>query len=415
MTTWLLALTALSASSAASFTTPAPPLAILGARVERGDGTFLDNGTVIVVDGKIADVGVGVPQPPGAQVIDARGRVLTPGLIATGSQVGLVEVGLEKGTVDAALEGAAVPAFRAIDGYNPRSWRVAVDRGQGITSSIVTPWGALIHGQGFWVELSGEPGSAAGAKRVAMFASLAGAARDAAGGARGGVLLRLREILDDTRFYRANKSAYDRAQTRPLSLSRLHLEAMFAVADGTLPLVVDANRESDVRALLALAEAERLRVVVNGGAEAWLVAGELAARKVPVILQPSTMEPWGFDALHARDDAAALLDGAGVPLVISSGGTDNGTTRLRQEAGVAVAYGLPWRKALSAITLAPARVFGVDREVGSIAKGKRADLVLWSGDPLEVTSAADVVIIAGRRQDLGSRQRALAERYRAAR
>lgn len=408
MTPLLLALAIASAPSLA----PAPPLAILGARVERGDGTFLANGTVIMVDGKIADVGVGVQPPPGAHVIDGRGRVLTPGLIATGSQVGLVEVGLERGTVDAALEGAAVPAFRAIDGFNPRSWRVAVDRGQGITSSVLTPWGALIHGQGFLVELSGEPDSAERAQRVAMFAALAGGARDAAGGSRGGVLLRLREILDDVRFYRANKDAYDRAKTRPLSLSRLHLEALFDVVDGKLPLVVDANRESDLRALWAFVDAEKLRVVVNGGAEAWLVAGELAARKMPVMLQPTTMEPWGFDALHARDDAAALLDEAGVPLIISSGGTDNGTTRLRQEAGVAVAYGLPWRKALTAITLAPARAFGVDDELGSIAKGKRADLVLWSGDPLEVTSAADVVIIGGRRQSMDSRQRALAERYR---
>ncbi|MBI1946797.1 MAG: amidohydrolase family protein [Deltaproteobacteria bacterium] len=409
-----LLLEAAPAAAVAAPSTPAPPLAIMGARVELGDGTGLANASVIVVDGKIAEVGVGLSPPRGAQVIDGRGKVLTPGLIATGSQVGLVEVGLERGTVDASLEGAAVPAFRAIDGFNPRSWRVAIDRGQGVTSSVLTPWGALIHGQGFVVELSGEPDSPAHAKRVAMFGALAGGARDAAGGSRGGVLLRLREILDDVRFYRANKSAYDRAQTRPLALSRLHLEAMFDVVDGKLPFVIDANRESDLRALLALADEQRLRVVVNGGAEAWLVAKELAARKVPVILQPTTMEPWGFDALHARDDAAALLDEAGVPLILSSGGTDNGTTRLRQEAGVAVAYGLPWRKALTAITLAPSRAFGVDGELGTIAKGKRADLVLWSGDPFEVSSAADVVIIGGRRQDMGSRQRALAERYRAA-
>ena len=390
-----------------------PPIAIVGARIERGDGTGLAAGTVLVDNGRIVDVGVALSPPTGAVVIDGRGKVLTPGLIATNSQVGLVEVDLERGTVDASLEGAAVPAFRAIDGFNPRSWHIAADRAQGVTRAVLTPRGALVHGQGFLVDLSSEPGSPTRATRAARFGAIAGEARGAAGGSRGGALLRLREILDDTRFYRDNKSAYDRAQTRALALPRVHLEALFDVVDGKLPAVIEANRESDVRALVALAAEQRLRVVVGGGAEAWLAASELAARQIPVMLQPSSMEPWSFDALHARDDAAALLDAAGVPLVISSWGTGDGTTRLRQEAGVAVAYGLPWRKALTAITLAPARVFGVDQQLGSIAKGKRADLVLWSGDPFEVTSAAELVLIDGRRQDLRTRQRALAERYRA--
>lgn len=390
----------------------AAPLVITGARVERGDGTGLENGTVIIERGRIVDVGVGLAPPPGAQIVDGRGKVLTPGLIATGTQVGLLEVSLEQGTVDAALEGAAVPAFRAIDGFNPRSWRIAIDREQGITSAVLTPWGSLLHGQGYWVELSGDGASASRARRVAMFGALAGGARDAAGGSRGGVLLRLREIFDDVRFYRANQKAFDRAEARPLSLARLHLEALFDVVDGKEPLVVEAHRASDLQALLALADEQRLRVVVSGGAEAWMLARELADRKVPVLLQPSSMEPFSFDALNARDDGAALLHSAGVPVVITAGGTDLGTSRLRQEAGIAVSYGLPWRAALGAVTLAPARVFGVDGEVGTIAKGKRADLVLWSGDPFETETWAEAVFIAGQRQPLDTRQKALAERYR---
>lgn len=390
----------------------AAPLVITGARIERGDGTALEAGTVVIDGDRIVDVGVGVPVPRGAEVIDGRGKVLTPGLLATGAQVGLVEVSLEQGTVDASLEGAAVPAFRAIDGFNPRSWRIAIDREQGVTSQVLTPWGALLHGQGYWVDLGGDAASVSRARRVAMFGAIAGGARAAAGGSRGGVLLRLREIFDDARFYRANQAAFDKAQTRELSLSRLHLAALFDVVDGKVPLVMEAHRASDLTALLALAEQEKLRVIVSGGAEAWMVARELAAAKVPVILQPSTMEPFSFDALHARDDAAALLAAAGVPLVISSGGTDNGTSRLRQEAGIAVSYGLPWRAALAAITSVPARVFGIDSEVGTIAKGKRADVVLWSGDPFETETAADVVVVAGKRLPLDTRQRALAERYR---
>lgn len=390
----------------------AAPLVITGARVELGDGTGLESGVLIVDKGRIVEVGPSLPIPAGAEVVDGRGKVLTPGLIAAGSQVGLLEVSLEQGTVDAALQGAAVPAFRSIDGFNPRSWRIPIDRAEGVTSQLLTPWGALLHGQGFWVDLSGEAGSVARARRVAMFGALAGGARDAAGGARGGVLLRLREILDDVRFYRANQSAFDKAEARALSLPRVHLAALIDVVDAKLPLVMEAHRESDVRALLAFAEQEKLRVVVNGGAEAWRVAGELAARKVPVILQPSSMEPFSFDALHARDDAAALLHAAGVEVVISAGGTDLGTTRLRQEAGIAVSYGLPWRAALAAITSAPARVFGVDGEVGTLAKGRRADLVLWSGDPFETESVAEAIFIAGQRQSLDTRQKALAERYK---
>ena len=393
----------------------AAPIAITGARVELGDGTGLDNATVVLDGERIAAVGVGLAPPADAQVIDGRGKVVTPGLIAPSTQVGLLDVSLERATVDASLEGAAVPAFRALDGFNPRSWRIAIDREQGVTSEVLTPEGALLRGQGFWVELSGEPSSVARARRVASFGALSEVARGAAGGSRGGVLLRLREMFDDVRFYRANKSAFDKAQTRALSLSRLHLEALFDVVDGKLPLVMDADRASDIEALLALAAQEHLRVVVNGGAEAWMVAAELAARKVPVILQPSSMEPASFDALNARDDGAARLFAAGVPVVISSGTTELGTTRLRQEAGIAVSYGLPWRAALAAITSNAAQAFGVDAEVGTLAKGKRADVVVWSGDPFETDTWAEAVFIAGRRQSLDTRQHALAERYRARR
>ncbi len=397
----------------------AAPIAIVDARIEVGDGTTIDKGTIVVDNGKIVAIGATVAVPAGAERVDGRNKVVTPGLIATGSQLGIIEVNLERFTVDAEVNdhvwGTSVPAFRAIDGFNPLSPRIPIDREQGITSVVVTPWGNLIYGQGFVVDTSGTLASKKTATRAAMFASLNGwGARAAGGGARGGVLLRLREIFDDVRFFQANKAAFDRAGARELSMARVHLEAMIDVVTGRLPLVMHVDRASDIQALLVFAAEQKIRVIIDGGAEAWLLADDLAKAKVPVLLQPSTMEPRSFDALRARDDCAAILQKAGVTVVISAGATDNGTTRVRQEAGVAVSYGLPYGAAIEAITRAPARVFGVDGPagVGTLAVGKRADVVMWSGDPLETSTLTELVLVNGARMSLDTRQKQLAARYR---
>lgn len=391
----------------------AAPLAVVDARVEVGDGTVLEKATVLVDQGRIIAVGPSVPVPAGAERVDGRGKVLTPGIIATNNQVGLLEVGMERSTVDTRVRGEPLaPGFRAIDGYNPMSPRVAIDREQGVTTQILTPQGEILYGQGYAVELSGVLAATTAARRVAMFGGFGDGAKGAAGGARGGVLLKLREIFDDVRFYRANRAAYDRDAARRLALSRVHLEALIDVVEGRLPLVVDVHRAADIHALLAFAKEQKIKVAVSGGAEAWAVARELAAAKVPVILQPSSMEPFSFESLQARDDAPAILRKAGVAVVVSSVSTDNGTTRMRQEAGVAVAYGMSHAEAVEAITLTPARVFGIDKDIGSVTAGKRANLVLWSGDPLETTTAAELVLIGGQPMSLETRQHALAERYR---
>jgi imidazolonepropionase-like amidohydrolase len=390
----------------------AAPVAIVDARVEIGDGSVLERATIVIDQDRIVALGADVVVPTGAERIDGRGKVVTPGLLSVGEQVGLIEISLEQQTVDAQLDGVAVPAFRSIDGFNPRSMRVPIQREQGVTTQILTPWGALLRGQAFAVDMTGEAESVARARRVAMSAGFGAGTKDAVGGARGGVLLRLREIFDDVRFFKANRAAFDRAQARPLSLSRVHLEALIDVVEGKLPLLFDVHRASDISALLAFAREQQVKVMVNGGAEAWLVARELAAAKVPVMLQPSTMAPFAFEALHARDDAPALLEQAGVTVIITSGPTDNGTNRVRQEAGIAVAYGMSRPAAVRAILQEPARAFGLDGEIGTLARGKRADVVIWSGDPFELSTRAEQVFIAGKRQSLVTRQRQLADKYR---
>jgi imidazolonepropionase-like amidohydrolase len=382
-------------------------IAIVGAKVEVGDGSVLEHATVVVDGGKIVSINGAVPA--NADKIEASGKWLTPGLVAAQAEAGLVEVDAEKSSNDTRLSMQTAPAFRAIDGFNPLSPRIAIDRAQGVTSMVLSPRGALIHGQGFVVDTSGSLDIHS--KRAAMFASFAGAAKSEAGGARGGVLLRLREILDDVRFYAKNKAAYDKAGARELSLPRVELEAMIDVVEGKLPIVFEVNRASDILELLAFAKEQKLSVVVDGGREAWVVAAQLADAKVPVIVEPMAMMPYGFDSLRARDDAPAILSKAGVPLIIASGGGDLGTTRLRQQAGVAVANGMTHEAALASITSTPAKIFGVD-DVGTIAIGKRADLVLWSGDPFETTTSAEVVMIGGERTSLVTRQTELVRKYR---
>jgi imidazolonepropionase-like amidohydrolase len=229
-------------------------------------------------------------------------------------------------------------------------------------------------------------------------------------GSRGLALERLREILDDALQFSRRKGAYERNQTRDFSASRLDLEALIPVMRGQLPLVVHVDRVADLRAALRVARELRLRLVIVGGAEAWQIASELAAARVPVILNPVANLPSTFDALHVRDDAAVILRKAGVTVAIATLGS-NAAHRLRQAAGTAVAHGMAWKDALAAITQAPAEIFGI-RDLGVVRAGAIADVVVWSGDPLELTSRPLHVFIDGVEQSLKTRQTLLLERYR---
>jgi imidazolonepropionase-like amidohydrolase len=230
---------------------------------------------------------------------------------------------------------------------------------------------------------------------------------------RGDLLLRLRQLLDDARTYGLKKVAFERAATRPFVVSRLHLEALQPVLAGKLPLLVAVDRASDIQALLDLAHEYRLRVIVQGGAEAWRVAPALAAAKVPVLVSALDNIPSSFDVLGSRQENAALLRRAGVPVVITAGAVETFNVRnVKQHAGNAVAYGLPWDEALRAVTLTAAEAFGVADTVGSLAVGKAANVVVWSGDPFEFTTTVEHVYIRGVEHVERSRQDLLSDRYK---
>lgn len=362
-------------------------------------------GTLVLRDGRVAAAGADVQPPAGCEEVPLDGRVVTPGLVDAASYVGLVEIDLEPSTADkdAGGDDPVRAAFRAADGYNPRSTLIPVARAGGVTSALIAPAGGLVAGQAAWVDLAGSSQDEAVVQAPAAIVA-------AIDGPAGYPLRRLRELLEDARLFVTRREAWEKGQSRRFPWSRADLEALRPLIEREVPLLVKADRASDIEALLRFAAEEKIHLVVSGGAEAHLLAPQLAAAGVPVILDPRAYGPGGFDRIHGRSDNAARLHAAGVTIAISTFSA-HGLRKLPQLAGNAVRDGLPWPAALDAITAAPARIFGIaDR--GTLAPGAAANVVVWSGDPLEIGSAVEQVWISGRRFAPRSRQTELFERYR---
>lgn len=397
----------------------AQTIAITGGKVFPVTGAPIENGTVLISGGKIAAVGANVTIPAGARRIDATGKWVTPGLINANTQLGLSEVGAVPGTNEATPRGRdeIAAAFRVWEGLNTTSALFAPARREGVTSVLVMPQGGLIWGQAGVIKLV--PGMLSDMLikgPVAMVAQVGSASRGGTG-ARGELIMRLRELFDDTRAYQRNRAAYERAETRNYAASRKDLEAMVPVLNGLLPLIVATNKSSDIDAALMLAREYAVKIIIGGGAEAWMVADKLAAARVPVMTGAMNNIPGDFSSLGTRQDNLAMLRRAGVSVIIigNSGGGDEesfNVRNIRQEAGNAVSYGMTWDDALRAVTLTPAETFGVADRVGSLASGRDADVVVWSGDPFEFNSRAEHVFVAGREYLELNRQELLTERYK---
>jgi imidazolonepropionase-like amidohydrolase len=376
-------------------------------------GTWTAHASVLVENGKVTRVQPGAlgALPAGCRAVEGQGRVLAPGFVDPLTGLGVVEVGMEDSTVDDTPRGEAAKepiraAQRAVDSLNPAAETFPVARLGGVTSAGVIPVGGLVSGQSVWV---GTDGSVRRAP-LSLHINLGRTGRDAVSGPRSLVLERLRELLSDAREYARRKGDFEQNRMRALAASRLDLEALQPALAGTLPVVVVAHRVSDLRAALALGREFGLKLVIAGGREAWMVAPELAAARVPVILQPTQNLPSSFDGLNSRLDSAALLSAAGVKVLFSTQGEPHNVRTLAQEAGNAVAWGLPYADALRAITSNVAEAFGL--EGGQVAPGQLADLVLWNGDPLEVSGRPLGMWLGGQQVPLTSRQQALLEKYR---
>jgi imidazolonepropionase-like amidohydrolase len=397
----------------------AQTIAITGGTVYPVTGAPIRGGTVLIRDGRIAAVGASVAIPPDARRIDATGKWVTPGLFESSTTMGLVEVGSVQETADFEIRDVApnrgdqvAAAFNVADGINPRSMVIPVSRIAGITTVVSRPSGGLIAGQGVAIDLLGNRlEDMMIASPVAMFASMAENSRDAGNGARGGQTLRLREVLEDARAWNRSRQAFERGETRDFSVSRLDMEALQPVLAGRLPLAVEVHRASDIQTVLRIGREYGLKLIVVGGTEAWMVAGDLAQARVPVLVKVLNNLPGSFEALGATFENAARLRRAGVQVAITTGETFQ-AYNIRQEAGNAVAYGLPWDEALRAVTLYPAQIFGLADRYGSLEPGKVANVVVWDGDPLELLTRVSTVIVRGREVPLVSRETQLRDRYR---
>ncbi len=363
-------------------------------------------GTLVLENGRVAGAGAAAAVPAGCREVPLPHRVVTAGLIDVSSSIGLSEINLEPQTQDTDAGGTdpVRAAFRAADGYNPRSVLIPVARAGGVTSALVAPAGGLVAGQAAWVDLAGLTQAESVRKApVALVVGLDGPA--------GTALRRVRELLEDARLFATRREAWEKGESRAFPWSRSDLEALRPVIEKQIPLLVAADRASDIEALLGLAKEQSVRVVVRGGAEAHLLAPQLAAAGVGVIVDPLVFGPGSYDQIHARADNAARLHAAGVTVVISTFSGHN-LRRLRLLAGNAVRAGLPWEAALDAITAAPARLFDMERH-GALVPGSEANVVVWSGDPLEIGTRVEALYVRGRAVSLRSRQTELYERYRA--
>lgn len=390
----------------------AQTIAITGGTVYPVSGPKIENATVLIRDGRIAAVGTNVTVPSGATRIDASGKWVTPGLINGAGQMGLREISAVQNTNEAFQSTSEVAAsFNVAEGINPASTLIPVNRIEGITSTLAWPTGQLIAGQGVMIDLDGTTIEAMIVKSpAAILATLSEESKDEGGGSRAGAAARLRRVFNDAPEYARRRADYNRAQMQQLAAAPSDLEALLPVLRGQLPLVVIADRRSDIETALRIAREYKLRLILAGAAEGWQIADKIAAAGVPVLVEPLANIP-SYDALGIRYENAALLSKGGVKVTLMETATEN-TRNLRQQAGNAVATGMTWDQALRAVTLTPAEIFGVADRYGSLEPGKVANVVVWSGDPFEFSTGVEHVYIRGREIPLRSRQTELLERYK---
>ncbi len=384
-------------------------VAITGGTVFPVSGPKIDRGTVIIVNGKITAVGANVAVPNGATIVDATGKWVTPGLIHAGANAGTGVASLG-GYGERSVNGEVNPSFNLADGIDPAAITIPVARTGGVTTGVYTPDGPFIPGTAVVVDFAGERVDQMLVRSpAALMIDLSDGSKGAGGGARAGTIARLKRLFADALEYDRRRLDYRRGSTQALSAPAVELEALLPALRGVMPVVITANRRIDIENALTLGRTYRLKVVLSGVIEGWQVASAIAAAGVPVIMEPNRDIP-SFDGLGARLDNVTLLRQAGIRVVIAQGDA-GGERSLRYAAGNAVRNGTTWDDALKMVTLWPAEAFGLS-QYGSLAPGKVANVVIWSGDPFEFSSAAEKVFIRGEDTSLRTREHDLRDRYR---
>ena len=406
--------------------------AIKGAKVYTIAGAPIENGIVVIRDGKIAAVGANVAIPSDAQVIDATGLELYPGLFDPVTQIGLNEISQVSATMDTVELGDYNPELVAATAVNPASAHIAVTRANGITHVIAAPGtagfdaagGGLITGQASAFNLAGWTMKDMQINQsVAMvinwpsiqtrtfdFATFSFKEKsfDDAKKEYDKSINELSDWLDRARHYAQAKEKGSAA----LYERDIKLEALVPVVEGKMPVLVIADDHRDIKNAVDFCTKQNLKMILGSGAEAWRVKDLLKEKKIPVVLGPTERLPEQEDTAYDKPmTQPSELLAAGIPFAFSSFGTAF-SRRLPDYAGTAVAYGLPHDEALKAVTINAAKMFGIDSEVGTIETGKLANLIVTNGDPLEVQTLVKFLFIKGQLTSLDNRHLDLYEQYR---
>ena len=388
------------------FSAFAAPVAITNATVytvtEQG---ILEGATVVMDEGKI--IAINPESHNATEVIDAQGKILSPGIISSLNQLGLVEVGAVAASRDAGDKKADI-TFDPSLAFNPRSSLIPYARKGGITRDVIAPSGGddIFAGLTSVVDLSGEFDSVL-MPRNAVLVELGERSK----GSRAYSLQELIDTLDGQAkklAKAAKKSKKDDKEDKEPSKKETILTELLS---GDKPLIVEVSRAQDMLELIKLnTQFEKLKMVFAGAHDAPLIADQLAKANIPVVISAVANLPGSFDSLHSSLTTAGVLEKAGVKVLLTIGGdASHNMYQLRYDAGIAVANGMSPEGALKAVTANVADVFGIN--AGQIAVGKAADLVLWSADPFEISSKVEKMWIGGEQYGTQSRQDKLAERY----
>jgi len=406
--------------------------AIRNARIVTVSGADIENGTVVIRDGKIEAVGANVSVPSGAQTIDGRGLSIYPGMIDAGTSMGLVEVPQgANGTVDTSEVGELNPNAKAIVAVNPHSAHIAVTRVEGITNTLTAPTGGLISGQAALINLLGtSPKEMAVVPQLALVINYPRVSGGFGGGGFGGPqqqpanladtlaanerqLDQVRKLLRDAEAYGRAQDAYAKDKSLPRPEHSVVLEPLVPYVRGESPVIFRADREAEIRGAVKFAEDMKLKPIILGANDAWKVASLLKEKNVPVILTGiyslPVREDDAYDTLYEN---AAKLQEAGVRYCISTGDAGPEVRNLAQYAGMAAAFGLSKADALKSVTLYPAQIMNVADRLGSIEVGKMANLVVTDGDLLEIRSHIRYLFIDGRPVVLTSRHTELNDAFK---
>lgn len=396
--------------------TPGPQgtFAIRGGHIVTVSGADIPNGTVVISGGKITAVGANVQAPPNAQVIDATGLMVYPGMIETGSSVGLSEIGQGAvATVDIQEVGSFNPNAQAFYGIDPHSAHVGVARVVGITTVVSRPTGGIMSGQAALINLAGDtPPKMAVVPRVALVIELPRSGFGGRGFARAAAeqgtpadanrtrqlqMDSLRSMLRDAEAYGKAQAAYAKDKTLPRPAHDVVLESLLPALNGLMPVIFPADRANDIRDAVSFAEQMHLKPIIMGGQEAPAVAAFLKQHNVPVIVTAVMHLPSREDdAYDVNYTIPAKLAAAGVQFAISTGDRGSEIRTLPYNAGMAAANGLSKIDALKSVTLWPAQIFGVGDKMGSIDVGKMANVVVTTGDLLEAKTDTKYLFIDGR-------------------